>query len=154
MGSAVMTRGILALGLVALGCSAGSDGGDDPERPSSCEPADVAGTYFFSAETVDGSCGPQASGLVSLGSTDGSGSTNGCTVLQDTVISEGGCKRANHTICPFDDVEVGGTIESTTVLRDVSGSGDFLEGTMTMIIRRPSGTLECMGTYDVTAERR
>jgi hypothetical protein len=148
-----MTRGILALCALALGCG-GSDGGDDePERPSSCEQGEVAGTYYFTAETVDGSCGEQNSGLISLGSSAGSGSGSGCVNLNEPVISENGCKLEVHQLCPFEDIEPGATIETTTIWRN-QGGGEVIAGTMTMIIRWSDETLACAGTYRVRAERQ
>lgn len=142
----VMLRGILILGALGMACSASDDGGTD--RPSSCDPADVAGTYYLSADTIDGNCGEQASGVVRVGPNPD------CTELDEPLVSENGCKVETHIRCPFPDVGPGATIETTAVLRNETGNGDRIGGTMTMTIREASGTLYCIGTYRVTAERQ
>src|SRR5687767_11169306 len=108
-----MTRGILALGLLALGCSAGSDGGDDggsvPPRPSSCDPeTGRRGSYLMTATEIDGTCGPQRAALVQLGPATAPGGTDStCMPLADGIWSEGNCKLETRTLCAFDDFEPG-----------------------------------------------
>jgi hypothetical protein len=146
-----MTRGILALGLVALGCSAGSDGGDDgPERTEefTCDPR-RQGTYRMSFLWVDGNCGEQA-GFV--GRIDNDVPVNpDCVFLAPDVWSADGCKLERSLQCPADGIGPGYETMTTAVTTQKSPAS--ITGVMTLNVIAPDGVLECTGTYNIWADK-
>jgi hypothetical protein len=150
-----MTRGILLLCALALGCGASSDE-NGSELPSSCNPeSERRGSYLMSTTEISGSCGPQATALVQLGpATAPGGSDSPCTPLGEPILTENDCKLETRTLCAFDDYEPGATIETTMVSTQQTQSGSLITGIMTMTLRDGFDGWVCTSTYSMRAERQ
>jgi hypothetical protein len=144
LGSAVMLRGILFLGLFGLACSAGDNGGDSFE----CDPRRL-GTYRTTYTTLDGTCGDQAGGVGRLD--NDAPLPEGCELTAPDIWSADGCKLDRALRCNADAIAPGAVTEFVAVSTQANAS--LITGTMTMDVFDSGGQLVCTGTYSLRAEK-
>jgi hypothetical protein len=160
-------RVLCCLLLGVLGCGSGDD--DPPRNPADdlpkpigpaepppgieCDPAtERSGTYRATFTTVDGTCGDQVSALIRLDPNAAPPST--CMRTFDDVWSDDMCRLERSLLCDAPGVCNGCSQETVGITTQVTETGSVLSGLMTISLYDSDGTLLCVGTYQMRAERQ
>jgi hypothetical protein len=159
--------GILCLALV--GCSSSGDDpphnpGDDLPKPIGpaepppepafvdCAPEDRTGTYRATFTTVDGNCGDQIGSLVRLDPSAAIPET--CAFTFEDAWSDDLCKLERSLLCETPAICSGCSQETIAITEQETNDGSLITGLMTIRVLDYDGTMLCMGTYSVRAQRQ